>query len=350
MQKKFIKIFSNKGIATIEASLAFTFFIVGYIILNSLIISLSIQSEIRKALTKTTNELSGYIQIMDKINIIDKIKTQKFDKDKYLNLFKDEIKEDFLADLKNLLVSDFGEYVKSKSYNSILKNIFLKNLNKSSDYLSKVGILNGIDGIDFSESSILEDGETIKLNLQYQYNTGKYGIFEKTRKIILNSGKKVWISHGLKYQNTSIWEKANFERGKWFLDFYRKESSLVILKQGKGIDVYIPSTNTVQQVYSLNIFSNSYSFKESGNIKINSYFLKTIENYFNKMKANTKKYSGEVETVDSQKVNINNPNYELVIILPEEALNITEIENHRKKLENKHGKITFIYKEKAFKN
>ncbi|TFF66530.1 hypothetical protein EQF93_07105, partial [Helcococcus ovis] len=152
-----MKKYLNRGSLTIEASLVFILFTIGYFIVNNVAISIMTESLTRKALFETGLEFSTYIEVIDKFEYTNSLKTTTFDIKEYENIITDGIGKEIsfenfnviIADLKRLLKHDMSGEFKRIVYNNILKKIFLVKLNDISKNfnLNKSTIINGITGI-----------------------------------------------------------------------------------------------------------------------------------------------------------------------------------------------------------
>lgn len=342
--------FLNDGFITIEASLATFIFIIGYLIVNSIIINISVQSDIRKSLNSTIKDLALYVQVADKMGYLDNIKTKEFSKDQYIELIKEEYKRDsdILGKLKDLFISDVKNFTKSYLSKEITKKILDANIENINSNIDKSGITGGISGIRVEKASILEDGENIEIVIGYKWKSGLLGYFEKETEVIQKACIKPWI-HGIKNNlANSIWKDTAFKRGNYFARKIKGESNLEIIKSGKGIDLYNREKNQIIQIYSINVFDDSYSVNSEGKYILKDNFEKKIKAYKNKIKKNIEKYRDKIVLENGESLEINDPELKLIIVLPLEA---NELE-HVKQLENKLNKngveLEFYYMEKLF--
>lgn len=355
---KYLKKFSNnRGSISIEASLVSIIFILGYFIINNIAMNILVESITRKTLFETAVELSTYIQILDEFDLSENIETSSFDFENYKDILYKGIDTDFergvstiIDDLYNQIKNDSINSLKNNSYQRIMKLIFSNKLKeiKNDINIEKLGLVGGIDGIDFSNSKILENGNEIDLTIKYKFNLDKFGLFsyknEITQKQILN----LWISKTSKLDLETIWKSSNFIRGRYFANSMISHLNAIPTKKGKGIDFYNNETNTLIQVFSLNIFDKTYSNFESDKYKLKEEFLKVVKNYYKKIHENTEKLKGIIETANGEVMSISNPNLKLILILPEEAEDLTNIKDYYNYINQNFGNTEFIFMEKNF--
>lgn len=352
----FMKKYLNRGSLTIEASLVFILFTIGYFIVNNVAISIMTESLTRKALFETGLEFSTYIEVIDKFEYTNSLKTTTFDIKEYENIITDGIGKEIsfenfnviIADLKRLLKHDMSGEFKRIVYNNILKKIFLVKLNDISKNfnLNKSTIINGITGIEFFNSKILENSNRLEINLKYKNEIGKFGFLSYKNEVIQKFLIDTWIVNHNKKHKKSIWDETNFERGRYFAGNVRKNDKLIEIKIGKGIDLFDFENNTAIKVYSINIFEEFYSNKNLDKYQIKEEFFNLIKTYKNKFKKDLIKYK-EIESISGRKIKLNNPKTKLILILPEEAKKLSDIEVYIKKI-NDIIPYEIRYMEKAF--
>ncbi|MFM1525457.1 MULTISPECIES: hypothetical protein [Helcococcus] len=346
----------SKGSLTIEASLVFILFVIGYFIVNNVAISIMTESLTRKALFETGMEFSSYIEVVDKFEYSNELKTTTFDIKEYENIIGNGLEKEvsaknfknILEDLKRLIKNDISGEFKKIIYNKLLKNIFinkLKDISKNFN-LSTSTIIDGITGIEFFNSKFLENSNRLELNLKYINEIGKFGLLSYKNDIQQKFLVDTWTVNYNKQKNKSIWDKTNFERGRYFAKNIRENSSVIELKTGKGFDLFDKSTNTLIKVYSINIFDEFYSEKKSKKFEVKNEFLTLIKTYKNKFEKDLLKYK-EIQSVTGENIKIKNPKKKFILILPEEAKEISNVEEYINKI-NEIIPVEIRYMEKAF--
>jgi len=165
----------------------------------------------------------------------------------------------------------------------------------ANETLIKMGVENGLDGLDFRMSSFLTDQRTINVVLIYTIKVNGFGIFDDTLVVKQTASTAAWITGvSLKEANArqSKWEKGDFERGKEFVAEVTGENGGKAVAKGVGIDLYDQSTNTFTSVYSMNVFNASYSdYNQVSDdpTDIDNYTLKE-----NSIKATLKQYANDL--------------------------------------------------------
>lgn len=337
------KFLENRGAITVEASLVFVVFVLGYLIINSISINLTVQSLTRKALFETANEVSYYIQLADTFFSKSDLETDEFDINQYKELIKKEIAsgmdiEKLLNQLIEIAKGDLQNISKKNTFLGIIKNIFLKNITKLNvKYnIANAHIKGGINGLKFNESKLLENGNNIEINLKYKYIIGKFGLLNFEDDIEQVASLDTWVTNISKNKKNSIWTASNFVRGRYFANKIREEKDSIDV--GFGFDFI--EDGKILKVISVNIFNNSYSNENS-----------IIEGFFNLLENENKKMLEQYEKTNivrmqnGKEIKIKEYTPRLFLILPEEALKGTDISKYIERI-SKYGEITFL--EKAF--
>lgn len=343
----------NKGAITIEASIVFIIFTAGYLLLNSISMGLMVESMTRKALFEVGMDMSHYIQIVDRVGLNDYVRTETVELDDYKNLIIEDFNNqidgeeggDIVSSLLDLAKRDALGRTKKFGMDKIVSRLFVKKLRSIRPDLDIKNTFS-IDKFDFSESKILENGNQIRLKLNYNFKMDSLGIFSVKNNISQVFLTDTWINNIKKNKFYSIWDESNFERGRYFASKIRSESKLG-LKTGKGFDYFDKDTNTLIQAISLNIFDRTYTNEEQGKYYIKEEFFKLLKRYDNEMKKNYKKVANTMEQINGELLELNKANIKLLIILPEEAMQRTDLENYLSQIHNNQS-IEFKYLEKAF--
>jgi len=251
---------------------------------------------------------------------------------------------------------------------------FIATTNQSADeLLEKWGVLNeqgvpgGMEGLDFTMSSFLQDGRTINVIVVYRIKSLIPSFYPYDHVVCQTASTAAW-AHGTSLSaaaasaSSSTWSKPDIERGMAFADELRSETDLA-LQKGYGIDSYNQKTNTYTSYYSMNIFKASYS---TYNDKVlgdaaDKYTLDEasvkdkIASYVNKSLEDTADIGMSVELADGKTVQTANDVVQtrqttVVIVIPEDAtyedrIALNAIVNS---LEQEKGvKIELTYREKA---
>lgn len=348
-----IKFINKKGSITIEASLVFFVFIVAYIALNNLAIGLLTESLTRKALYETGLDISSYVMLSDRINQTNLLQSQEIDNDEYIKVFEEMLLdesvegEDLLQLIKDKMLGDGGKYLKNKSLEVFVNRIFEQKIENLGNYevLDKLGLVDGLDGIKFEEVSILESEGDISLSITYDFALDKFNYFNLKYPVRQNFHTNLSLNSDNENEYfSSIWNRSNFERGKYFANEVRSSEGTPI-KPGQGVD-FIDQNGYIVQVFSLNIFKSSYSEESADRYIIHQGFFEQVKGYYMEMIENVESID-KVTLEDESIVSIDKNKRKILIILPEESpqmTNINDIQNELTSIVN----IEIIYKEKVF--
>ncbi|NLY20083.1 MAG: hypothetical protein GXZ08_02185 [Tissierellia bacterium] len=323
---------SSKGIITIEASLVLSVFFLGFIFLINLSISVFAESQTKKALNSMALELAHYSYILEELNLLEISATSDEisileSSGKIIN--KEVIEKPDDIDLayiykqfKELLLDKTTQNIKKLLYNNLLKKMAKAHLIKSSSLVEK-SVVAGYDGMDFTESKIHQNTGEIELNLKYKLSVSGFSRFKITRNISQTAFVKTnnMIKQSIKV-NKSIWHESNFDRGRFFVEYFKKHANDQVIKSGQGLDFFDPSTNTVKQMHSLNIFKPSYSDMNDGNYILKAdETQKIITKYYKDMLENIVKTNGRVLLNDNSSITLNSDiNTTLILVVPNEAV------------------------------
>lgn len=332
----------QKGIITIEASLVFFLFVMGYIYINYMALSSHVESNIKKALNETCLELANYGQVLDNTRALEYV--SKSDSSNLLKELSEKgekllKEEDFSIDktikeIKEALIDAGDKKAKEIAYNKLLRAMLKKNLPRK-DYLEKVYIKNGARGLDFSKSRMFDKGD-IDLILEYEFSIELVKGIRISRKV----GQEAFVTSKLEFaekvnnnsnsdqenKEDSIWQETNFKRGKYLASYVRSLRLGQVLKSGQGLDIYNQKENTLYQFHSVNIFSKSYSHESGGSYQLKEAELeKLFMNFANKMSSNIAKLGGRALSDQGQDISfMASPNRVILLVLPNEAKDFEE--------------------------
>lgn len=235
--------------------------------------------------------------------------------------------------------------------------------------LEKMGVVDGLDGLDFRMSSFLTDQRSINVVVVYQIKVNGFGIFDDTLVIKQTASTAAWVT-GTRLKDinssTSNWEKGDFERGKDYVDKIQSEHSSQAVEEGVGVDIYDQNTNTFTSVHSMNVFSVTYSDyqKVAANEKDpDNYFLKkskiksTVKGYANKLLTNIGKIDDSITMEDGTQCqtaleSVKHRSAEIILVVPEEAKsnadNLAILNEIAAEIEAETGvKVNTTYRDKA---
>lgn len=351
---------NEKGILTIEASLVFVIFFLGYILINTFVLSSYTESNTKKAINSMALDLSNYSIILERAGI-----SAYFEKgedtdifDDLTDLFNKHLEKEKLnaasifKDLKDLCSKKLSNQAKSYLYNRTFRRL-IKNYFRDEKYLLDKNIVDGYEGLDFSKSRILDKGE-FEINLTYKIHFPFILPINISRNIKQQALISTNIeSSGIEFleeddNSKSIWQEDNFTRGRYFAKHIRKDTKDLLLKLGQGVDLYSRESNKLTQFHSINVFSSFYSDEKDKNYKIKIDVIDNeIKSKIRLLEKNIEKLKNSIVLSDGQIIKINkNINKELLIIMPKEAKKYPQI-NKLIKSGNSDIKVRLIFMENA---
>lgn len=206
-----------------------------------------------------------------------------------------------LNGIYDVIKESAGSTIRSKIVAPIVGNVlmpkYLESNNHTADeYLESVGVENGMRGLNFALSSIMEDGRTINLTVVYtvKYNIPLVG--EKDFVIKQTASTAAWsMEKSLDEVKATIWDKPPVKRGQEIVDNIKDQNSSFAVNTDKthGFDLYDKNTNTFTQIISINTGDPSYiSPAEGGKVTLNE------ANFKKKLKSEMNALSNAIEEVD----------------------------------------------------
>ena len=331
----------EKGSFTVEAILSLSIFMFAFVTIVSLATVAKIESTTQYAIDQTAKEISKYTYIASRANLlvhpkdsaeatvdsIDEAVQSMYDFSDVLSsstggngvTLNSEGLSDMLSgmsgdDFKSItasaqnvynsfapLMSDpkgaitaLAQVVAQKGGSALVSRVIAQPLCKAllpkyitqqddaSAVLEKMGVVNGLDGLDFSLSTFLMDQRTINVVLVYEIDVKGFGIFDQKLIVKQTASTAAWLAdtEGVKLSDvaskTSAWQKSDMERGKDYVSELQGENPHQGVKNGVGVDLYDQDSNTFTAVHSMNVFAASYSdYVRSGDgTKASDYILK----------------------------------------------------------------------------
>lgn len=419
------KLKSEKGSFTVEATLTLTIFMFAFLAIVSLSTVARIEGITQYAINQTAKEISQYYYIADKAGLIDtKDDNSDFEKvdslvnaisslsdatqdgakevkgslsskdiEGILNTYEDlpgtvENVEKAATELSNSieaimddpktvitsLTSAFAKQAANEAMTKIIAQPLCKALvpkyvtsDKNADlYLEKMGVVDGIDGMDFRLSNFLSDGRSINVVVVYEVELNGFGVFNRTLVIKQTASTAAWVKgKPLKEvaQSKSIWDESNFDRGGKIVKQIKDDKSGQAVKKGNGIHLYDESANTFTLIRSINVYNKTYSsfgvgdnVKESDNFNLTESAIKSqISADARKIKSDTKNVGNSITMEDGTIKQLGNKNDRipvLLVVLPEEVEKNPEhkavIDKIISDIEKEDGvKVEITYREEA---
>ena len=239
-------------------------------------------------------------------------------------------------------------------------------------YLKKLGVQDGLNGLNFKASSFLSDQRSINVVVVYNVKINTFNLFGKEDVIFTmkqTASTAAWVRGKMpkveEEEQASRWTSENStDRGKSWVGEIKNENQNDAVKGGKGIDLYNASRNEATNVVSVNVFMQTYSSYDSeatnettssSDYTIKSSALKSkLKKDAQKLVDSLGKMPSEIEmdNGDMQAIDAKNAKKVLIIVIPEEAAQneamLTEINSIAKEIEKEKGvTINITYREKA---
>lgn len=416
---------SEKGSFTIEAILSLSIFMFAFVTIVSLATIAKVESTTQYAIDQVAKEISQYYYIAERVGVantnsdgigeIDGAVQAIFDftdksssvagnytsttasdlgsmLDTFSNVGNDvnevtaaaqnvyssfgpifEDPKGIVSSLATMMVKEVGNELITKIIaQPLCKALVPKYITSNGDAdatLEKMGVIGGLDGLDFRMSSFLSDQRSINVVVIYQIKVNGFGIFDDTLVIKQTASTAAWVSGtSLEAANASSskWEKGDLERGKEYVDKLQSEEPHQAVKEGVGIDLYDQDSNTFKSVNSLNVFSASYSDYQKVAAKASD-----PENYSfkkDKIKGTVKGYANDllnsIDDIDENIImkdgtecqtaqeKVQHRKAEVILVVPEEAKkngdNLAILNEIAAEIEAETGvKVSITYRDKA---
>lgn len=309
IRRAFLK---SDGLYTVEGAFTIVIFTVLIMMLLSMMTVLQTEMEVQNALDQVAMKFSEYSYLVgDEVEITS-------DESATLKTILQDVKRDVLSNTLGLEVSSL-----------LIKDLLdEKKLNL---------VINGISGIDLNGTSILGDGRSIKLEANYLIKVDVFGFVDKQLKITQKAQTMAWLPY---YSDTlspvpvegkgSIWNDTNFARGQYFVNEQKSKYKENEVSLGQGIDLYFDDVGKVVEIYSLNIFNETYSKSSGDKSNPRSYKLneeevqEQLDEYIRAFKKDIKNCEGKIEMASGAESRLTVNYKEIILVVP------IEVENNQK--------------------
>ncbi len=382
-----------KGAVTVEASLVLPIFLFGYVLILSLVQIIRTESIIQHSVNRMAAELSEYCYIADKLSLTDEIQKSNISISEAVeniteltgSLEDQESEEDgedsVIVTLTKFLLGDTadmgmnGPAIEAVCH-VLMPKYIAENRNMADKYLEKLGGVH-ISDIDFRYSSLLKDGKSVKLVAIYNVKLDSLGFFDgkgitltmkntassaawlsgKTKKEIVEEEEK---SEEEKTDEETKWDLPNATRGKAWVKEIKTESADKAVKSGVGIDIYDSEKGVFTQIFSVNVFTVTYSDYDSSKTGATAYtlnekaFEQKLKTCNRELETNLKKIGTSIQMEDETTKTIltKDRKKKILIVVPAEAEENTDMYNSIMKIskkvsEDKKTEVEIIFREKA---
>ncbi len=244
------KVFKKSGSLTVEASIALPIFICVILSIILFIRILYVEQTMQHAITEAANEIGMYSyvyvgcgidqasnRIGEKIadvfnnNIEEFMNGLKLFSNKSTDLMKGSINNEALDLFKTLGDKTISIDMLNVVSLPLIKMFVMKNLKEGDLDINKklkyLGVVNGVEGLDFSDSRLLNDGDNVKIVVKYKLKIPLPINFLSNINIKQNVLVRAWLGGENPEEseegsgadpnidpNGSIWDLSDFQRGK----------------------------------------------------------------------------------------------------------------------------------------
>ncbi len=235
----------------------------------------------------------------------------------------------FVAIAKNE-IADFAvsKYI-AAPMSKLLIQKYLPTGSQSADmYLRRLGVDNGLDGLNFDTSTIFKDGSNINITLIYNMSLNIPLFPKKTLCFRINASTIGWQSK-LFYDEKendnnqdyiNIWDYGGARTTDEFTKILMKERNVLAVRTPLSLDFYDNTNNTYTYVHSMNTELKSYSNDEKLNLSHIKSKIKFYAKDAIKDTKRTEKVTMEDGVVyDSSSIK-NSQNIKIIMVLKESAV------------------------------
>lgn len=212
----------------------------------------------------------------------------------------------------------------------LCKTLSKKYIGKDADAcLRRLGVVDGIDGLNFKMSNFLADDRSINVVVVYQIKLNGFGVFDKTLVIKQTASTAAWVKAASLEEvaeSQSTWEKPSLDRGKEFTQKIKDENPDKGVKAGAGYDLYDQKKNTFTSVRTIDVYAKSYSdYTDDGGYTLKENAIKnTLLNSAKQLDKSVQKTGDFITMADGTKKqvtadDIKNRNMVLLVVVPEKA-------------------------------
>ncbi len=331
----------EEGLYTLEGALAITIFTSLFMILLSLISIIRVETVVQSAINQTAMQLSQYSYAVISVN--DALEGAGVSLDNFINEKEDTdgIEEDEIsAGIYSILKATQRETISYTAGSILCKSITKGNFSVSNcdEWLEAQGVSGGYDGLNFATSNVLGDGDSINVVVIYKVKVNTFGLYDKQITVCQRAQTRAWLPPDADEifditedgEKTSIWHETAFVRGKYFVEKLKNAEPNAAVEPGYGVDLYYKSDRVIAEIFSMNVFSASYSRcsveNENGVRDVSAYtadseyILKQLKSYARDFNLDILKTERIIEMADGSLGNFGRLNEKrLILIVPLEA-------------------------------
>lgn len=264
----------------------------------------------------------------------------------------------FVAIAKNE-IADFAisKYVAAPMSKLLVQKYLPTNSQSSDEYLRRLGVDNGLDGLNFDTSTIFKDGSNIDITLIYRMTLSIPLFPEKTLCFRVNASTIGWqsklfnegVAEGVDNKGyINIWDYGGKKTTDEFIKILTKERNISIVRTPLSLDFYDYNSNTFTYVHSMNTELKSYA--SDGELDLSA--IKSKIKFYAKDAINDTKRAEKVTMEDGVIYDLSNirtePNIKVIMVIQESAVGSSNKLNKiimeiKKELREKNLEIEFYY-------
>lgn len=303
---------TNRGLYTVEGACTIIIFTALIMMLLSIITVIETEVAVQNAINQTAMQLSQYsYAVGNEVNI----------------------ESDEEASLKGIIGSFARETVGFTTGSAVCETLTRDRIDEKSLNL----VDGGFSGLNFSVSNVLGDGKTITVIVIYKINVNTFGLTDKSLNICQQAKTAAWLPYYAETlaaegtggsSNSSIWKDSNFSRGQYFVKQEKEKYKENSVKSGQGIDLYFKETGKTVEIYSLNVFSSTYSYNSGDSSNPSDYspksdgIKKTVYQYVKDYKKDISNCGGSITMESGAEERFSAGEKELIIVVPNEAKSV----------------------------
>jgi len=341
------------GSVTIEATLALTVFILGYLCIISLVYAVRAESTVQYGIDRAASEISRYCYAAERLSLtqyIQKAGMTVGEAVENIGGFTNPGKASSGCDSSSgNRISEMAAALSGGAcisgiagepfFRAVFSGCIAENRTEADRVLTELAGITAGD-IDFHYSSVLRDGKTVEIVAVYKVKLKTFGLFGKkgiSLKMKNTAVSSAWVTgerNNVSGNSSSKWSLSSFERGKAWVAEIKSENSRDAVKGGKGIDLC--KTGKYTMINSVNVFARTYSECSTGesdnpeDYSLNeAAFCKTLGGFASELlrcireKGSSLQYENGIHVPDWS----SSASAELIIVVPSEAGESASLKN-----------------------
>lgn len=376
-----------RGSLTIEAALALPVFLAGYIVILSLVSVVRIECAVSYGVNQTAAELSRYSYMTQCISdsqggqlLNETLDDMIVNITKLSSLISDNKNENESYDTGNLIKTltmlssnrAANDVIGNKVTDMLCRSLIVKYIGEDRQAADRFLMKNGsvtLDDIDFRCSGILKNSRMINVVAVYKVHIRGFSLLDNDKFAFTMENSACTAAWGVRDTGQTVqaysskWRLANFERGRAWVNEVKSENPQFAAAPGAGVDLYDCESGVYTQIYSVNVFAQSYTKYESSSecsgaacyTLRKDYYRKVLSSYAKKALKDAQQVKNSVAMEAGNALpcagNIKR-SARLMIIMPEETQEneqlITDINKISENIYTETGvKCEYVFREKA---